>query len=155
MQRRFETEDGFRLNEGPILQKGVTAMRSFVAEPMQYGRLFLAGDAAHIVPPTGAKGLNLAAADVRILSHALACRYRTGSIGLLSRYSDICLRRVWRAQHFSWWMTSLLHRFETGDPFDHRRQLAELDQLVTSRAAATTLAENYTGLPFDLPGAEP
>ena len=152
LQKRLETVEGFRLNEGPIFQKGVTAMRSFVAEPMQYGRLFLAGDAAHIVPPTGAKGLNLAAADVRILAHALACRYRDGSEQLLSRYSEICLRRVWRAQHFSWWMTSMLHRFEGSDGFDYRRQLAELDQVTTSRAAATTLAENYTGIPFDLPG---
>ena len=130
-------------------------MRSFVAEPMQYGRLFLAGDAAHIVPPTGAKGLNLAAADVRILAHALACRYRDGSEQLLRRYSEICLRRVWRAQHFSWWMTSMLHRFEGGDGFDYRRQLAELDQVTTSRAAATTLAENYTGLPIRLAGRKP
>jgi p-hydroxybenzoate 3-monooxygenase len=152
LQRRFETVDGFRLHEGPIFQKGVTAMRSFVAEPMQYGRLFLAGDAAHIVPPTGAKGLNLAVADVRMLAHALACRYRTGTEQLLNRYSEICLRRVWRAQHFSWWMTSMLHRFEGGDGFDHRRQLAELDQVTSLRAAAVVLAENYTGLPFDLPG---
>jgi len=152
LQRRFETSDGFRLNVGPVLQKGVTAMRSFVAEPMQYGRLFLAGDAAHIVPPTGAKGLNLAAADVHVLAHALACRYRTGLEKLLNRYSEICLRRVWRAQHFSWWMTSMLHRFEDASGFDHRRQLAELDQVMTSRAAATSLAENYTGLPFELPG---
>ena len=152
LQKRLETVDGFRLNEGPIFQKGVTAMRSFVTEPMQYGRLFLAGDAAHIVPPTGAKGLNLAATDVRILAHALACRYRDGSAELLERYSEICLRRVWRAQHFSWWMTSLLHRFEGGDGFDYRRQLAELDQLTTSRAAATVLAENYTGIPFDFTG---
>jgi p-hydroxybenzoate 3-monooxygenase len=152
MQRRFETEEGFRLNEGPILQKGITAMRSFVTEPMQCGRLFLAGDAAHIVPPTGAKGLNLAAADVRILAHALACRYRTGSTELLGRYSEICLRRVWRAQHFSWWMTSMLHRFEGGDGFEHRRQLAELEEVTTSRCAAATLAQNYTGLPFELPG---
>jgi p-hydroxybenzoate 3-monooxygenase len=150
--RRFETADGFRLNEGRILQKGVTAMRSFVAEPMQFGRLFLAGDAAHIVPPTGAKGLNLAAADVRILARALACRLRTGSDELLRRYSEICLRRVWLAQHFSWWMTSMLHRFDDGSGFDHRRQLAELDQVTTSRAAATVLADNYTGLPFELPG---
>jgi p-hydroxybenzoate 3-monooxygenase len=152
LQRRFETSEGFRLNEGPILQKAVTPMRSFVAEPMQYGRLFLAGDAAHIVPPTGAKGLNLAAADVRILSHAIARWYRSGATDLLRRYSEICLRRVWRAQHFSWWMTSMLHRFEGSDGFDHRRQLAELDHLTTSRAAATSLAENYTGLPFELPG---
>jgi p-hydroxybenzoate 3-monooxygenase len=152
LQRRMESVEGFRLNEGPVLQKGVTAMRSFVTEPMQFGRLFLAGDAAHIVPPTGAKGLNLAAADVRILAHALACWYRTGSVDLLGRYSEICLRRVWRAQHFSWWMTSMLHRFEGGDGFDYRRQLAELDQVTTSRAAAATLAENYTGIPFELPG---
>ncbi len=152
LQRRFATTDGFRLNEGPILQKGVTAMRSFVAEPMQYGRLFLAGDAAHIVPPTGAKGLNLAAADVRILAHAIAEWYRGGASELLGRYSETCLRRVWRAQHFSWWMTSMLHRSETGSEFDYRRQLGELDHVTTSRAAATSLAENYTGLPFDLPG---
>ncbi len=152
LQRRFATHDGFRLNEGPVLQKGVTAMRSFVAEPMQHGRLFLAGDAAHIVPPTGAKGLNLAAADVRILSHAIAVWYGSGDGDLLGRYSEICLRRVWRAQHFSWWMTSMLHRSEAGDGFDYRRQLAELDHVTTSRAAATSLAENYTGLPFELPG---
>ncbi len=154
LQRRFETVDGFRLKQGPIFQKGVTAMRSFVTEPMQCGRLFLAGDAAHIVPPTGAKGLNLAAADVRILAHALAHRFRTGSEEKLERYSEICLRRVWRAQHFSWWMTSMLHRFEDDGGFEHRRQLAELDQVTTSRAAATMLAENYTGLPFHLPGEE-
>jgi len=152
LQRRLETDQGFRLNRGPIFQKGVTAMRSFVTEPMQCGRLFLAGDAAHIVPPTGAKGLNLAAADVRILAHALARRYRSGSEELLRRYSEICLRRVWRAQHFSWWMTSMLHRLEGSDGFDYRRQLAELDQVTTSRAAAIALAENYTGIPFDLPG---
>lgn len=152
MDRRFETRDGFHLNRGPVIQKGVTAMRGYVTEPMQYGRLFLAGDAAHIVPPTGAKGLNLAAADVRILARALATWYRNGSENLLKRYSEICLRRVWRAQHFSWWMTSMLHRFEGSDGFDHRRQLAELDQVTTLRAAATILAENYTGLPFDLPG---
>jgi p-hydroxybenzoate 3-monooxygenase len=154
LQRRFETSEGFRLNEGPILQKGVTPMRSFVTEPMQYGRLFLAGDAAHIVPPTGAKGLNLAAADVRILAHAITAWYRSGATDLLARYSEICLRRVWRAQHFSWWMTSMLHRSECGDGFDYRRQLAELEHVTTSRAAATSLAENYTGLPFTLPGEQ-
>jgi p-hydroxybenzoate 3-monooxygenase len=152
LDRRCETRAGFQLNRGPIDQKGVTPMRSFVTEPMQHGRLFLAGDAAHIVPPTGAKGLNLAVADVRILSRAISAWYRKGSEDLLKRYSEICLRRVWRAQHFSWWMTSMLHRFEGGDGFDHRRQLAELDQVTTSRAAATTIAENYTGLPFELPG---
>ncbi len=129
-------------------------MRSFVTEPMRVGRLFLAGDAAHIVPPAGAKGLNLAVADVRILARAIACWYRTGSADRLDRYSEICLRRVWRAQHFSWWMTSMLHRFETGDGFDYRRQLAELEHVTTSRAAAASLAENYTGLPFDLPGEQ-
>jgi len=152
LDRRFETRQGFRLNRGPIDQKGITPMRSFVTEPMQYGRLFLAGDAAHIVPPTGAKGLNLAVADVRLLSRALSAWYRSGSEHPLKQYSEICLRRVWRAQHFSWWMTSMLHRFEGSDGFDHRRQLAELDQVTTLRAAAVTLAENYTGLPFDLPG---
>ncbi len=150
LQVRFQCRAGFHLNEGPILQKGVTAMRSCVVEPMQYGRLFLAGDAAHIVPPTGAKGLNLAAADVRILTRAMAHFYRTGSQALLERYSEICLRRVWRAQHFSWWMTSMLHRVNGGDGFDHRRQLAELDHLTSSRAASTYLAENYVGLPCDL-----
>jgi p-hydroxybenzoate 3-monooxygenase len=149
LDRRLETRDGFRLNRGPIDQKGVTPMRSFVTEPMQYGRLFLAGDAAHIVPPTGAKGLNLAVADVRILARGLAAWYRDGSEHLLKRYSDICLRRVWRAQHFSWWMTSMLHRFEGSDGFDHHRQLAELDQVTSLRAAAITLAENYTGLPLE------
>jgi p-hydroxybenzoate 3-monooxygenase len=152
LDRRFETREGFRLKRGRVDQKSVTPMRSFVTEPMQYGRLFLAGDAAHIVPPTGAKGLNLAVADVRILARGLAAWYSDGSEDLLKRYSEICLRRVWRAQHFSWWMTSMLHRFEGNDGFDHRRQLAELDQVTTSRAAAITLAENYTGLPFDLPG---
>jgi p-hydroxybenzoate 3-monooxygenase len=121
---------------------------------MQCGRLFLAGDAAHIVPPTGAKGLNLAAADVRILARAIACWHRTGATDRLERYSETCLRRVWRAQHFSWWMTSMLHRDEVGDGFDHRRQLAELEHVTTSRAAATSLAENYTGLPFTLPGEQ-
>jgi p-hydroxybenzoate 3-monooxygenase len=150
LQRRFETEDGFRVNEGPIFQKGVTAMRSFVTEPMQYRRLFLAGDAAHIVPPTGAKGLNLAVADVRVLSRALAKWYGRDDEGLLRRYSEICLRRIWRVQHFSWWMTSMLHRFADGSGFDYRRQLAELDQVSSSRPAATSLAENYTGLPYDL-----
>lgn len=152
LHRRFQNCDGFHLNEGPIIQKGVTAMRGFVAEPMQHGRLYLAGDAAHIVPATGAKGLNLAAADVRFLSYAIAQWYRSGSTDSLLRYSEVCLRRVWRAQQFSWWMTSLLHRFEDDDGFGHRRQLAGLEQLTTSRAAATCFAQNYTGLPFDLPG---
>ncbi len=143
---RLATRKGFHLNEGPIVQKSVTPMRSFVAEPMQYGRLFLAGDSAHIVPPAGAKGMNLAIADVRVLSRALAHFYRTGSEERLSMYSQSCLRRVWRAQHFSWWMTSMLHRAESDTGFDYRRQLAELENVTSSRAAATNLAENYTGL---------
>jgi len=141
--------DGWKLTEGAIMQKGVTGMRSFVTEPMQFGKLFLAGDAAHIVPPTGAKGLNLAVADVRVLSRALGEFYASGKTGLLARYSDICLRRVWKVQRFSWWMTSLLHRFPDGNPFDRRRQLAELDYVTSSRAAAQTLAENYVGLPME------
>jgi len=141
--------DGWKLTEGPILQKGVTGMRSFVVEPMQYGRLFLAGDSAHIVPPTGAKGLNLAVADVRVLARALDRFYKTGSTSLLAQYSDTCLRRVWKVQRFSWWMTSMLHRFPDENPFDRRRQLAELDYVTSSAAAAKTLAENYVGLPME------
>ena len=137
------------LQSGPLLEKSLTPMRAFVAEPMRFGRLFLAGDAAHIVPPTGAKGLNLAAADVRVLSRALIDFYATGRTDQLDAYSDRCLRRVWKAQRFSWWMTSLLHRFPEGTPFDHRLQLAELAYIANSRAGATTLAENYVGLPFD------
>ncbi|HTS24513.1 MAG TPA: 4-hydroxybenzoate 3-monooxygenase [Bryobacteraceae bacterium] len=148
LSARFATDDGFRLNEGRILQKGVTAMRSFVAEPMQCGRLFLAGDAAHIVPPTGAKGLNLAAADVAVLARALVRRFQSGDSTWLERYSDTCLRRVWRAQRFSWWMTSVLHRLEDADDFDRRRQIAELRHLVESRAASTSFAENYAGFPI-------
>jgi p-hydroxybenzoate 3-monooxygenase len=145
--------DEWKLTEGPITQKGVTGMRSFVTEPMQFGKLFLAGDAAHIVPPTGAKGLNLAVADVRILAQALRDYYTSGTSEPLGRYSQHCLRRVWKVQRFSWWMTSLLHRFAEDNPFDQRRQLAELDYVTSSRAAAQTLAENYVGLPLDnVPG---
>jgi p-hydroxybenzoate 3-monooxygenase len=147
LQARVEG-DGFRLKEGSIFQKGVIPLRSFVCEPMQYGRLFIAGDAAHTVPPTGAKGLNLAAADVHVLARALSSYYATGSIDLLGDYSRTALRRVWRAQHFSWWMTSMLHRFHDGTEFDLKRQLAELDLVTSSRAAATTVAENYVGLPL-------
>ncbi|MGA7647130.1 MAG: 4-hydroxybenzoate 3-monooxygenase [Terriglobales bacterium] len=136
----------WNLTEGRILQKGVTGMRSFVIEPMQYGNLFLAGDSAHIVPPTGAKGLNLAVADVQILARSLKHFYATGSRALLDTYSEVCLRRVWKVQRFSWWMTSMLHRFPDENPFDRRRQLAELDYVTSSRAAAQTLAENYVGL---------
>ena len=129
-----------------MLEKGVTGMRSFVTEPMQYGSLFLAGDAAHIVPPTGAKGLNLAIADVRVLASALVARYRDGSRAELDAYSATCLRRVWRAEHFSWWMTTMLHRPPGDEPFDQKLQLSQLAYVTGSRAAATSLAENYVGL---------
>lgn len=148
---RLHSGGDIELKEGPLIQKSITAMRSFVTEPMQFGRLFLAGDAAHIVPPTGAKGMNLAVADVRVLAHALAAFFRDGDSALLERYSATCLRRVWRAEHFSWWMTSLLHRFPGATPFQLRLQLAELDYVVTSRAAAASLAENYAGLPYSYP----
>jgi p-hydroxybenzoate 3-monooxygenase len=146
LQLRLTGEDGFTIHEGPLLEKGITTMRSFVVEPMQYGRLFLAGDAAHIVPPTGAKGLNLAVADVRVLAQALSVWYRTGRTDLLEDYSATCLRRVWRAEHFSWWMTAMLHRQDADDPFQHHLQLAQLRYVCTSTAAATSLAENYVGL---------
>jgi p-hydroxybenzoate 3-monooxygenase len=146
MRTRFATEDGdWQLNEGPVLDRLISPMRSFVAEPMRHGRLFLAGDAAHIVPPTGAKGLNLAIADVRALAEALVDFYRGGDTAGLDAYSDTCLRRVWRAQHFSWWMTSMLHVAE-GDPFGARLMRSQLEYVVRSEAAATTLAENYVGL---------
>ena len=141
--------DGWSPNEGPVRQKSITPMRSFVVEPMQYGNLFLAGDAAHIVPPTGAKGMNLAIADVAVLARAFREFYGDRRRALLDQYSETCLKRVWKVQRFSWWMTSLLHRNTLENPFDHRRQLAELDYLVSSRAAMTTLAENYVGLPLD------
>jgi p-hydroxybenzoate 3-monooxygenase len=141
----------FRLNEGPIFERGITPMRSFVTEPMQHGRLYLAGDAVHIVPPTGAKGLNLAVADVRVLAVGLERWLRDGDDEPLRRYSDTCLRRVWGTQHFSWWMTSMLHRMpDDHDGFRSRLQIAQLDYVCSSRAAATSLAENYVGL--DLPG---
>ena len=142
--------DGFVLHEGRITQRGVTPMRSFVVEPMQSGRLFLLGDAAHIVPPTGAKGLNLAAADVAVLTEALTAYFRTGASGKLDAYTETCLRRVWKAQRFSWWMTSMLHRFAHHSPFERKVQLAELDYLFGSTAASTALAENYVGLPLIL-----
>ena len=137
------------LESGPSLEKGVTPMRSFVAQPMRFGRLCLAGDAAHIVPPTGAKGLNLAVADVHVLARALTEFYASGRIDLIEAYSDTCLSRVWKAQRFSWWMTSMLHRFPGRNPFDDQLQLAELDYVTNSIAAATALAENYVGLPLD------
>ena len=138
--------EGWTLHEGTVLEKGVTGMRSFVAEPMQYRRLFLAGDAAHIVPPTGAKGLNLAIADVRVLADAIVDWYSTGSASGLDAYSATCLRRVWRAEHFSAWMTTMLHKLESGDGFDARLQLSLLRYVTSSEAAATSLAENYVGL---------
>ncbi|MEU0484403.1 4-hydroxybenzoate 3-monooxygenase [Streptosporangium sp. NPDC006013] len=154
LRARLETVPGFTLAEGPIISRDMSAMRSFVAEPMRHGNLYLAGDAAHIVPPTGAKGLNLAVADVRLLTAALAEFYATGSNDLLDAYSDSCLKRVWRAQHFSWWMTTLLHTFDADDPYGRRLQTSHLDYVTSSEAAATTLAENYVGLPFDF-GARP
>jgi p-hydroxybenzoate 3-monooxygenase len=149
LHTRLECIDGWKLAEGPVVQKGITGMRSFVAEPMHYGRLFLAGDSAHIVPPTGAKGLNLAAADIRVLSRALGEHYASGRTQLLDSYSATCLRRVWKVQRFSWWMTSMLHRFSDDNAFDQRRQLAELDYVTSSRAASASLAENYVGLPME------
>jgi len=146
LQTRLATDDGWTLEEGPIVEKGITPMRSFVVAPLRHGRLFLAGDAAHIVPPTGAKGLNLAAADVRVLSEALNAWYARGDASGLDAYSDTCLRRVWRVQHFSWWMTSMLHRFAGDDPFEAELQRSQLRYVCSSRAAATTLAENYVGL---------
>ena len=138
--------DGWTLQEGPVLEKGVTGMRSYVCEPLRHGRLFLAGDAAHIVPPTGAKGLNLAIHDVRLLAEALIRFYERGDEALLDAYSDACLRRVWRCEHFSWWMTTTLHRPPGGDTFDLQLQRAQLRYLTTSHAQATALAENYVGL---------
>ena len=146
---RLSCRDGWQPTEGKILQKGVTGMRSFVAEPLQFGRLYLAGDAAHIVPPTGAKGMNLAFADVHYLAEALRAFYHRNDDEPLKGYSATCLKRIWRAQRFSWWMTTLLHRFETEPAFDYKRQQAELQYVASSRAAATSLAENYVGLPLE------
>ncbi|MBS0640239.1 MAG: 4-hydroxybenzoate 3-monooxygenase [Proteobacteria bacterium] len=141
--------DGWSLTEGEIFQKGIIPLRSFVCEPMQYGRLFLAGDAAHIVPPTGAKGLNLAVADVLVLSRALEAAYRRNDRNGLERYSAVCLRRVWKAERFSWYMTTMLHRNESETDFERRIHFADLDLVRTSESAARLLAENYVGLPFD------
>jgi p-hydroxybenzoate 3-monooxygenase len=137
---------GWRLEEGPVLEKGITPMRSVVYEPMQYGNLYLAGDAAHIVPPTGAKGLNLALHDVALLAEALVEYFSTGSRSGLESYSDRCLRRVWRSEHFSWWMTSMLHKSEDPSGFEEKLQLSQLRYVVSSHAAAASLAENYVGL---------
>ncbi|MBR0669762.1 4-hydroxybenzoate 3-monooxygenase [Neoroseomonas soli] len=148
LRTRLGAADG-ELEEGPILQKGVTAMRSFVAEPMRHGRLFLAGDAAHIVPPTGAKGMNLAIADVRVLVRALEAFFVGRGEALMDAYSATCLDRIWKVQRFSWWMTQLLHRYDQEDAFEERIRKAELDYLASSVAEQTTLAENYVGLPLD------
>ena len=148
LRTRLETDDGWKLEEGPILERGITGMRSHVTEPMQFGRLFLAGDAAHIVPPTGAKGMNLAVADVNVLAHALTRYFDDGRDDLLAAYSQTCLKRVWRAEHFSWWMTSMLHTFPGDDGFGQRLQRSQLDYVVNSPAASASLAENYVGLAF-------
>jgi p-hydroxybenzoate 3-monooxygenase len=147
LRRRLRTDDGFAPNEGEIFERGMTPMRSFVTEPMQHGRLFLAGDAAHIVPPTGAKGMNVAIADVQNLADALIAFYRDGDRAGLEGYTERCLRKVWRVQHFSWFMTSMLHRPADPDPFASRLQRSQLDYLARSHAARVSLAENYAGLP--------
>jgi p-hydroxybenzoate 3-monooxygenase len=146
---RLGTKEGWKPNVGPILQKSITPMRSFVCAPMRHGHLFLAGDAAHIVPPTGAKGMNLAVSDVIVLSRALEMFYKKGNSLGLARYSDIALRRVWKGERFSWHMTSMLHTFPEHDPFHEQMQLAELDYYTGSVAGRTTLAENYVGLPIE------
>ena len=148
LKRRLDRKAVDNLVTGPSIEKSIAPLRSFVAEPMRFGRMFLAGDAAHIVPPTGAKGLNLAAADVRVLARALVAFYGSGRSDLIDAYSQTCLRRVWKAQRFSWWMTSMLHKFPDEGEFGARIQLAELDYLVESKAATTSLAENYVGLPY-------
>jgi p-hydroxybenzoate 3-monooxygenase len=145
---RLADNEGFELKDGPITQKGVTAMRSYVAEPMRAGRLFLAGDAAHIVPPTGAKGMNLAFADISVLSRALVAWFGAGDSEGLETYSDVALRRVWKAQRFSWWLTTLMHRFDGHSAFERRVQIAELDYVTSSVAGMTTIAEQYVGLPL-------
>jgi p-hydroxybenzoate 3-monooxygenase len=145
LHARVDTADGWQITEGKIFQKNIVGMRSFVSTPMQSGKLFLAGDAAHIVPPTGAKGLNLAVSDVRVLNAALVDFYKEGGTEKLTRYTETALKRVWRAEHFSWWMTRMLHKLDDTSPFEQRLQVAELEHVTTSRAAATALAENYVG----------
>jgi len=146
---RLGPEAAAQITRGPSIEKSIAPLRSFVFEPMRHGSLLLCGDSAHIVPPTGAKGMNLAIADVKILAEAFDAFYARGDAARLEQYSDTCLRRIWKTQRFSWWMTSMLHRFTGTGPFEHRVQLAELDYVTTSRAASTTLAENYVGLPFE------
>lgn len=149
LHSRLETISGWKLLEGKILEKGITPMRSYVCETMSFGRLFLAGDAAHIVPPTGAKGMNLAISDVRYLSAALVAWYESKSEGLLAQYAENCLRHIWRGEHFSWYMTKLLHKFPDGSLFDERLQKSELEYLFRSEAASKSLAENYVGFSFE------
>jgi p-hydroxybenzoate 3-monooxygenase len=149
LETRLATDDGFRLTEGRLLDKGITPMRSYVAAPMQHGRLLLAGDAAHIVPPTGAKGMNLAIADVRLLSYALGGYYKDGREDLIADYTETALRRVWRATHFSWWMTTMLHPDPHADAFSEKLAQSQLAYVTSSRAMATSLAENYTGMPYE------
>jgi p-hydroxybenzoate 3-monooxygenase len=146
---RLATDDGWAPKEGPIFSKVIVGMRSFVVDRLQYGRLFLSGDAAHVVPPTGAKGLNLAASDVQVLAKAIGEYYRNGRTASLDAYSTTVLRRIWKAERFSWWMTSMLHRFPGNDEFQYQMQLAELDYITSSRAGAASLAENYVGLPME------
>jgi p-hydroxybenzoate 3-monooxygenase len=148
LRTRLSTDEGFVLNEGPLIDKSITPMRSYVTSPMQYGRLFLAGDSAHIVPPTGAKGMNLAIADVRLLSRALGGYYATGRTDLLDEYTQTALVRVWRATHFSWFMTTMLHTDAHSDPFEDQLALSQLEYVCSSRAMGSALAENYTGLPY-------
>ncbi len=148
LRSRLPAEVADRLVTGPSIEKSIAPLRSFVAEPMQFGHMFLVGDAAHIVPPTGAKGLNLAASDVYTLYNILRKRYREGRTDVIERYSEICLRRIWKAERFSWWMTSILHKFSE-DPFNQRIQEAELDYFTSSEAGRTTIAENYVGLPYE------
>ncbi|ADC50567.1 4-hydroxybenzoate 3-monooxygenase [Alkalihalophilus pseudofirmus OF4] len=148
LKARVET-DGWELPDGPIIQKNIVSMRSFVCEPMQYGRLFIAGDAAHIVPPTGAKGLNLAMADVQVLKRGITAFYQSGDMNWLNHYSEVALRRIWKAQRFSYWMTTMLHTNFNHTSFERSVQLSELDYVTSSRAALTSLSENYIGLPFE------
>ncbi|WP_250500658.1 4-hydroxybenzoate 3-monooxygenase [Caballeronia sp. GAWG1-5s-s] len=145
LHARVDTADGWQITEGRIFQKNIVGMRSFVSTPMQSGKLFLAGDAAHIVPPTGAKGMNLAVSDVRVLTAALVGYYKENDAASLAHYTETALKRVWRAEHFSWWMTRMLHKLDDNSPFEQRLQVAELEHVTTSRAAATALAENYVG----------
>jgi p-hydroxybenzoate 3-monooxygenase len=148
LKARLPEDVAAKLVTGPSIEKSIAPLRSFVCEPMQFGRMFLVGDAAHIVPPTGAKGLNLAASDVYTLYKVLVKRYQTGDEGVLAQYSEKALRRIWKAERFSWWMTSLLHKFGD-DAFTQRMQLADLDYFTSSEAGLRTIAENYVGLPYE------